>query len=30
MEMSEDGVKTLLRRTREVLKECVERRVRRE
>jgi RNA polymerase sigma-70 factor (ECF subfamily) len=30
MEMTEDGVKTLLRRTREVLRECVERRVRRE
>jgi RNA polymerase sigma-70 factor, ECF subfamily len=28
MEMSEDGVKTLLRRTREILRECVERRVR--
>jgi RNA polymerase sigma-70 factor (ECF subfamily) len=27
LEMTEDGVKTLLRRTREVLRECVERKV---
>lgn len=30
MEMSEDGVKSLLRRTREVLRRCVEKRIERE